>query len=620
MSEEPDQVLSEEEQAEIARTSTRLTERGPGMGQKVVEKPAAFGPSLKRLLHTLAPQRRRLVLVIVLAIISVSLSVVIPKLLGSATDVFVAGSQSPDGINLRMLGFYLILAATCAILSWLSGTGQGWVLSTATHQAVHDLRLDVSEKLERLPLSYFDQQPRGELLSRITNDIDNISQSLQQTLQQILTSLLTIIGVMGMMLFVSPLLAMISVLIVPLSGIVAMQIGKVSQHRFALMWKHTGELNSVVEESITGHMLVKGFGRVPEQQAVFDEANNALFRSSASAQWLSGIMHPVMFFIGNLNYVLIAIIGAYRVINGQLNIGDVQAFFHYSRQFTQPITQVASMANVLQSGVASAERIFQILDQEEIRRTPNLPVPPTRGRVEMRHVDFAYTPDKPLITDLNLTVEPGQTVAIVGPTGAGKTTLVNLLMRFYEINGGKILVDGADIAELSRAEHRRRIGMVLQDAWIFSGTIRANIAYGRLNSSEDEIRTAAKAALADRFIATLPDGYDTVIEDNGENLSAGERQLLTIARAFLAQPSMLILDEATSNVDTRTEVMIQEAMNRLRAGRTSFVIAHRLSTIRNADVIVVMDNGHIVEIGAHDELMAAKGRYYELNQSAYGNA
>ena len=614
--EQSGQQVSEEEQAAIARASSRRIDRGPTMGGAVAEKANSFGPSFRRLLKVLSPQRNRLLLVVVFAIISVGLSVIIPKTLGAATDVMIAGVTSGAGIDLSQLSMLLAMAAACAVLSWGSGVGQGWLLASATHESVYAMRTQVNQKLDRLPLSYYDKQPRGELLSRITNDIDNISQTLQQTLQQVLNALLTIIGVLGMMVWVSPILAIISLLIVPVSAVVAMQIGKRSQGRFALMWKHTGTLNAEVEESITGHTLVKTFGRVDEQQAAFDHTNDALYRSSVSAQSLSGIMHPVMYFIGNINYVLIAVIGAYLVINGRLNVGDVQAIFQYSRQFTHPITQVASMANILQSGVASAERVFEILDEEEMTPDGTQPVPFTRGHVEMHGVAFSYRKDEPLIEDLTLIAEPGQTVAIVGPTGAGKTTLVNLLMRFYEIDAGVIEIDGEPIADLPRREHRERFGMVLQDAWIFSGSIRANIAYGRQGATEAEIIEAAEMALADRFIRTLPDGYDTILEDNGANLSAGERQLITIARAFLSQPSILILDEATSNVDTRTEVMIQDAMNRLRSGRTSFVIAHRLSTIRNADVIVVMDHGRIVEIGSHAELMAAQGRYYELQRSA----
>lgn len=618
--ESPTTDLSEQEQTRLARESSRRPNRGPGTSDKVAEKAINFWPSLRRLLANMRPHRYRLLLVVGLSLLSVVLSVIIPRLLGHATDLLVAGYQLDTDFDLRALGITLGLAAVSALLSWVAGVGQGWTLATVTNAVMHDLREQVSRKLERLPLAYFDKQPRGELLSRITNDIDNISQTLQQTLQQILNALFTIIGVFIMMVWISKVVALVSLLIVPISAVVAMQIGKRSQPRFARMWKHTGQVNAVAEEAITGHTLIKAFGRVNEQQAVFDKANAAMAEASIEAQRLSGIMHPVMYFIGNINYALIAVIGSWMALKGFITVGDIQAFFQYSRQFTHPITQVASMANVLQSGVASAERIFEILDETEMTPDGTTDVPPTEGCVEMRDVAFSYTPGQELITGLNLAVKPGQTVAIVGPTGAGKTTLVNLLMRFYDLDGGMILVDGVNIADLGRHDHRKRIGMVLQDAWIFNGSIRTNIAYGRLNSTEEEIRTAAEAAYADRFIATLPEGYDTMVEEGGANLSAGERQLLTIARAFLAEPSMLILDEATSNVDTRTEVMVQEAMNKLRSGRTSFVIAHRLSTIRNADVIVVMDKGTIAEIGNHATLMAAKGRYYELQQSSSLNA
>lgn len=609
-------TVNAQEQADLAKDSSRRANRGPGMGDKVAEKANQFGPSLRRLLNTLSPHRYRLIMVIILAVVSVVLSVIIPRLLGQATDILLDAWRNHGQLDSGALMTTLGIALLCALLSWAAGVGQGWTLATATNTAMHDLREQVNRKLERLPLAYMDSQPRGELLSRITNDIDNIAQTLQQTLQQILNSLFTIIGVLIMMVWISKTLALISLLIVPLSAFVAMKIGQASQPRFARMWKETGTVNGVVEEAITGHTIVKTFGRVDEQQARFDAANAAMAEASVAAQRLSGTMHPVMYFIGNINYVLISAVGAWMAMTGLITVGDIQAFFQYSRQFTHPITQVAAMANVLQSGVASAERIFEILDEAEISADGTTPVPPTQGRVEMREVTFAYEPTKPLIQGVNLRVEPGQTVAIVGPTGAGKTTLVNLLMRFYDLATGAILVDGVDIADLPRADHRRRIGMVLQDAWIFNGTIRANIAYGRLNSSEEEIRAAAHAAFADRFIETLPEGYDTIIEDDGANLSAGERQLITIARAFLAQPSILILDEATSNVDTRTEVMVQQAMNNLRAGRTSFIIAHRLSTIRNADVIVVMENGAIVETGTHEHLLAAKGKYYDLYRSA----
>jgi ATP-binding cassette subfamily B protein len=617
------------------------------------EKAVSFGPSLRRLMGYLSPQKIAVAVVILVAAVGVTFNVLGPKVLGKATDVIfagVVGKNLPVGVpisailaQLRASGQnnladmlermnvtpgqgilfddlfrWLLLAvglyAIGAILMWANG----WILNGVVQKTVYEMRREVATKLERLPLSYFDKQPRGELLSRVTNDIDNVSQSLQQTLSQLLTSLLTVIGVLIMMLTVSPILTVIALVSIPVSvGLVAV-IGKQSQKRFAAMWKHTGELNGQIEEAFTGHALVKVFGRQQVMNTTFHDKNAELYKAAFGAQFISGIIMPVMFFVGNLSYVLVAVVGGLRVAAGQLSLGDVQAFIQYSRQFTQPVTQIASMANLLQSGVASAERVFEVLDAEEMspESTGTLPEP-VQGKVTFENLDFSYLADKPLIENLNLEVEPGQTVAIVGPTGAGKTTLVNLVMRFYELNAGRITLDGVDISSVPRADLRSNLGMVLQDTWLFHGTIRDNIAYGRPSASEDEVMAAARATYVDRFVHVLPDGYDTVIDEEGSNVSVGEKQLITIARAFLADPALLILDEATSSVDTRTEVLVQKAMGALRKGRTSFVIAHRLSTIRDADVILVMEHGQIVEQGNHAALLAAKGAYYDLYQSQF---
>ncbi|TDC81751.1 ABC transporter ATP-binding protein, partial [Micromonospora sp. KC606] len=523
------------------------------------------------------------------------------------------------GIDFAALGRTLALAVVLYLGASLLMWWQGWLLNGVVQATVLRLRAEVEEKLHRLPLPYFDRQPRGELLSRVTNDIDNISQTLSQTLSQLLTSLLTVVGVLAMMFWISPLLALVALVAVPLSVVVTAQIARRSQRRFIAQWTHTGELNGQVEEAFTGHELVKVFGRQREVEAAFHAKNEELFRASFGAQFISGIIMPAMFFIGNLSYVAIAVVGGLRVASGSMSLGDVQAFIQYSRQFTQPLTQVASMANLLQSGIASAERVFAVLDAEE--QSPD-PQPPARvtdphGRVEFAHVSFRYDPDKPLIEDLSLVAEPGHTVAIVGPTGAGKTTLVNLILRFYELDAGRITLDGVDVTTLRRDDLRSRIGMVLQDTWLFGGTIRDNIAYGRPDATEEEILAATRATFVDRFVRSLPDGYDTVIDEEGSNVSAGEKQLITIARAFLAEPSLLILDEATSSVDTRTEVLLQRAMAALRSERTSFVIAHRLSTIRDADLILMMENGRIVEQGTHEQLLAAQGAYHRLYRSQF---
>jgi ATP-binding cassette subfamily B protein len=486
-------------------------------------------------------------------------------------------------------------------------------------KTVYKLREDVETKVNALPLSYFDKMQRGELLSRVTNDVDNIGQSMQQTLSQLVTSLLTVVGVLLMMFLISPILAVIALVTIPLTLGITTVIAKRSQKLFVAQWAHTGALNGQIEEAYSGHALVKVFGRHREVEQRFREKNAELYTASFGAQFVSGIIMPAMMFVGNLVYVAIAVVGGLFVSNGSMSLGDVQAFIQYSRQFTQPLSQLGSMANLLQSGVASAERVFELLDADEQRPDPVPAATPATatGRLAFENVSFRYEEETPLIDDLSLVAEPGQTVAIVGPTGAGKTTLVNLMMRFYEIDSGRITLDGTDIATMTRDDLRSRMGMVLQDTWLFAGTIRDNIAYGRPDATEDEILAAAQATYVDRFVHSLPDGYDTLLDDEGGNVSAGEKQLLTIARAFLARPSVLILDEATSSVDTRTEVLVQQAMKALRQDRTSFVIAHRLSTIRDADLILVMEHGAIVEQGTHAELLAKGGAYFALYTSQF---
>jgi ATP-binding cassette subfamily B protein len=526
------------------------------------------------------------------------------------------------GFDFDALARTLALLAGVYLLSALFSWMQSYLMAGIAQRTIYRLRRQADEKLARLPLKYFDDHPRGDVLSRMTNDIDNISQSLQQSMTQIITSTLTIAGVLIMMLTISWLLALISVLVVPVSVVITMFIARRSQKQFAAQWETTGDLNGHVEEMFTGHNVVKVFGRQQAAIATFDEQNEGLYQASFKAQFISGIIMPVMNFVMNLNYVAIAVVGGLMVATGRISLSDVQAFIQYSRQFTMPITQVASIMNVLQSTAASAERVFELLDEkEEVPDAPECVVfEHTRGHIALEDVSFRYVPDTPLITDLTLDVEPGGTVAIVGPTGAGKTTLVNLLLRFYDIDEGTIRVDGVDTRGISRSDLRRLFGMVLQDTWLFSGTIRENIAYGREGASEEEIRAAAQAARVDHFVRALPDGYDTVLDDDATNVSQGEKQLLTIARAFLSDPDVLILDEATSSVDTRTEVLIQEAMAELMKDRTSFVIAHRLSTIRGADTILVMDHGRIVEQGSHDELMAACGFYHDLYASQFEEA
>ena len=618
-------------------------------------KAKAFWPSAKRLMSLFRTEKLGLVVVALMVLVAVVLNVWAPHVLGRAMDVIFGGvvsAQMPGGLSreqvidglraqgedqaaemlsgmaftpgegidftelgrliLIVLGMYLVAQT----FMWL----QGRVLNDIVMRIVFRLREEIEAKINRLPLSYFDRGQRGDLLSRATNDVDNVQQALQQAFASLVYSVLTVIGIVGMMFWLSWQLALIALIALPVAGVVVGVIGKKSQALFSAQWRETGRLNGHIEESFTGHELVTVFGRQRDMAARFDERNEELYEAAFTAQFYSGMIMPIMQWVNWLGYVGIAVVGGLRVANGQMTLGAVTAFIQYSREFNQPLGQIAGMSNMLISGVASAERIFELLDEPE--ETPDGDVVahlprPLRGRVEFEHVRFSYTPEKPLITDLNLVAEPGQTVAIVGPTGAGKTTLVNLIMRFYEVDGGRILLDGVDTRTVSRGELRAATGMVLQDAVLFGGTIRENIRYGRLDATDEEVVAAAKATYVDRFVHTLPEGYDTVIEHDASNVSAGERQLITIARAFLAQPSLLILDEATSSVDTRTEVLVQGAMAALRSDRTSFVIAHRLSTIRDADVILVMEHGDIVEQGNHAELLAARGAYHRLYMSQF---
>ena len=631
---------------------------GPGFGLvPTAEKPKDFTGSIRRFGNRLRPERLLVGVVFILGTVSVFLAVLGPKLLGNATNVIFQGVVSariPAGMSqdqavaalraagqaqqadmvaamtlmpgfgvdfselARIIALVSVVYLASSVLSW----AQNYLMAGVTQRTMFRLREEVDHKLGRLPLSYFDSTPRGDLLSRVTNDIDNIASTLQQTLTQLVTAVLTVIGVLAMMIWISPVLAVISVLTVPLSFVVTMMIAKRSKPHFVGQWAWTGTVNSHVEEMFSGHELVRVYGHRDQAIEDFDAANEKMYMSSFRAQFISGIIQPALMFISNLNYVAIAVLGGIRVASGTMSLGDVQAFIQYSRQFSMPITQIAGVANLLQSGAASAERVFEILDVREEAPDPDLatPIDDPSGRIRFDHVRFSYLDDAPLIEDLSLDVSPGQTIAIVGPTGAGKTTLVNLLMRFYDVQSGRILIDGTETREASRESVRRCFGMVLQDTWLFEGSIFDNIAYGSSAPTVEAVEAAARASFAHHFIRTLPEGYQSRITEQGENISAGERQLLTIARAFIADPAVLILDEATSSVDTRTEVLIQRAMAELRRGRTSFVIAHRLSTIRGADVILVMDRGSIVEQGSHDDLMASRGFYFDLYQSQFAES
>ena len=604
---------------------------GPGMGMSV-EKAKNFKETFLRLVKYIMPYKIRIITVIAFAILSTTFNIIGPKIMGHATTRLMEGlmgkfmawrTHSPvPSIDFVYIGNIVLLLVFFYIISAVFGFIQQYIMAGVSQNTVYSLRQSVNEKLTKLPLKYFDSRTHGETMSRVTNDIDNISTTLQQNMTQLITSACTILGSIVMMISISPVLTLITIVTLPISFITTMVIAKQSQSKFAAQQKELGQLNGHVEEMFTGHRIIKAFRREKRSLEKFEEINDRLYTAGWKAQFVSGIIYPLMNFINNLGYVLVCVVGGIYVSKGFIKIGDVQAFIQYSRQFTMPIAQTANIVNILQSTIASAERVFEVLDEtEEINeREDSLSIESPRGEVVFENVKFGYKEDNILIKNLNINVEPGHMIAIVGPTGAGKTTLVNLLMRFYELNDGRITVDGIDIKDMKRSELRNIFGMVLQDTWLFNGTIKDNIAYGKLGATEEEVIEAAKAAHADHFIRVLPQGYDTIINEEASNISQGEKQLITIARAILADPSILILDEATSSVDTRTEVYIQKAMKVLMSDRTSFVIAHRLSTIRDAELILVMNNGDIIEMGDHKSLLAEKGFYADLYNSQFTGA
>lgn len=585
------------------------------------EKPKNFKRTMKSLLKTLAPYKGKLVLVFFFAIASTVFTILSPNILGNATDLVVSGIQTKGGPDFGRLMEILLFLCALYGLSFFFSFIQGFIMADVSQKVVYGLRKSLSEKLDRLPLQYLDGKTHGEVLSRFTNDIETINQSLSQSITQIITSFTTLAGIVAMMIYINGIMTLVALIALPLSMVIIRLVVRFSQGHFRNQQRFLGEINSHVEEMFTGHLVVKAFNGEEESIRQFSEINDRLAEASRKSQFLSGLMMPLTGFIGNLSYVFVCITGGYLALKGQVSIGNIQAFLQYVRSFNQPIAQAANVANVLQSTAAAAERVFEILEEkeeaEDLEESCSLHPEQIQGKVEFRNVDFGYSPENRIIEDFSFTAFPGQRIAIVGPTGGGKTTLVKLLMRFYELNKGQILIDDRDIREIPRCDLRRMLSMVLQDTWLFSGSLRENIRYGNMRSSDEDVTEAAKAAHIHHFIKTLPEGYDMVINEEASNISQGQKQLITIARAILADAPILILDEATSSVDTRTEVLIQNAMANLMQGRTSFIIAHRLSTIRNADRILFIREGRIAEQGSHEELMALNGFYRELYDSQY---
>jgi len=596
--------------------------RPHGHGIMASEKPKDFKKTFKRLLGYLKPWKNRMILVAIAAIFSTMFNVISPKLLGDATSSVFESFSSGTSVNFEYIARILLLLICLYIFSSMFSYVQQYIMASISQRTVAQLRKEVNEKLSRLPLKYFDQHSHGDLLSRAVNDIDNINNSLQQALTQVINSVISILGIIIMMLVISPVLTLVVLVTIPLSLAVARFVTKFSQKHFVKQQEELGHINGHIEEMFTGHQVIKAFGREEKSIETFDKINDRLYDSSWRAQFISGLMMPLMGFVGNLGFIIVAISGGLLVLNGSIRVGDVQAFIQYTQQISHPLAQAAGIANMIQVAIASAERVFTLLDEEEEQeqKDASIQVSSLRGNIEFDHIQFGYDKNQPIIHDVSLEVKEGQTVAIVGPTGAGKTTIVNLLMRFYELDKGAIRIDGVRLTEMSKEQARSLFAMVLQDTWLFNGTIRENIAYGNEQATDEEIEQAAKNAYADEFIRTLPDGYETMLGEDAANLSQGQRQLLTIARAIIAKPKILLLDEATSSVDTRTEMKIQKAMTNLLEGKTSFVIAHRLSTIRDADLILVMNQGDIIEKGTHDELLAAGGFYSDLYESQFSQS